>query len=131
MLVTFDFDDTLLMTRPDEEWGVVEDGPNTLVIEKMRAFLDAGHEVHIVTTRKAAGEEQDDSEPTRTAVRPFLQEHRLLDRIAGIHFTDGVPKADTIKRLGSNKHFDDDDHEIDNLPKGCIGVHVLTPLWDL
>jgi len=133
MIVTFDFDDTLLMTRPDEDAGIVEDGPNEENIAKMRAFLDAGHEVHIVTTRFRRQENTPDVDPwgrRDTSVRSFLRDHDLLDRVAGIHFTEGVVKTDTLRRVGSQMHFDDDDVELANLPESCEGVLVPTPLWD-
>ena len=123
--VTFDFDDTLLQTRWDpvtEE--AVECGPNLVMLQTMRAFLDMGHEVHIVTSRV----ERFESSPDRTSVRDFLVEHRL--HVDGVHFTNGDSKVDTLVKLGAFRHFDDDEEELDLLPNTIEGIWVPPhPSW--
>ena len=39
---TFDFDNTIMMTRPDDDWGEVVDGPNDKIIKLMRKYKKNG-----------------------------------------------------------------------------------------
>lgn len=95
-LITFDFDETL--TRPvfNEDEGFWESSllPNEDILRVLRTFTDAGHEVHIVTTRFHS------IEP-----REFAEAHGL--KISGIHFTEGKLKFKKLNELGSVLHFDD------------------------
>jgi len=118
MVVTFDFDDTLLRTVSDEDVGIREDGPNGPILMRLVDHIQAGDEVHIVTSRLERLEGTDDW----TTVAGFLTTHGLEG--LPVHFTDGDPKTETLARLGSKKHFDDDQWEIDTLPDGCEGVLV-------
>jgi len=118
MVVTFDFDDTLLWRRieRDEEGefiDVVDDGPNPEGLILLKQAINNGYKVYIVTTR---------SEKKREDTQNWLRKWNVLDKIAGIHFTDGKLKRDTLAELGSQIHYDDDIQELENLPSGCEGV---------
>jgi hypothetical protein len=122
VVVTFDFDDTLLWKRyeRDEDGEIVDvvvDGPNPEGLSLLRQAIRDGQEVHIVTTRY---------ERMRDDTVGWLRKWKVLDGIEGVHFTNGQLKRDTLARLGSQLHHDDDEDEIDNLPPGCRGL-VLYP----
>lgn len=124
MVITFDFDDTLLWTavERDADGEYLDHGPigkNPHVFPRLLQALDSGAEVHIVTSRRSR---------TRPEVLAWLEEWGVLDRLAGVHFTEGQLKHDTLERLGSEQHFDDDPEELAHLPRGCRGVRA--PLHD-
>jgi len=124
MVITFDFDDTLLWTavERDADGEYLDHGPigkNPHVFPRLLDALDSGAEVHIVTSRRSE---------TRPEVLHWLKRWGVLDRLAGVHFTEGQLKHDTLERLGSEQHFDDDPEELAHLPKGCLGVRA--PLHD-
>jgi len=117
-VVTFDFDDTLLWKRyvRDEDGEideVVVDGPNPEGLALLKRAISDGHEVHIVTTRY---------EKMRNDTIEWLGKWKVLDGIAKIHFTNGKLKRDTLAKIGSRLHHDDDEEELDNLPPGCRGI---------
>jgi hypothetical protein len=127
-IVSFDFDDTLAWNEVirDPVDGEIEDtvpaGVNPTIMPLLHAALDRGDEVHIVTTRHASRWRED------TLTR--LREWGVLDRLAGIHFTDGEWKAKTLAALRVQVHHDDDQDELDRLPPGCSGVLApLHPSW--
>ena len=118
MVITFDFDDTLLWKRfiRDEDGeieDVVVDGPNPEGLSHLKRAISDGHKVRIVTTRY---------ERTRDDTLGWLRKWGVLDGIEGVHFTNGQLKRDTLARVGSQLHHDDDEEELDNLPPGCRGV---------
>ena len=138
--VSFDFDDTLLMTVPNEDWGLLEAGPNEQVIAELRARAAAGDTVLIVTSRSEKAELQFQGRiglggqlgvniaPPRTPVLAFVAKHRLP--VNSVHFTNGEDKAPTLDALGVTKHWDDDEDELAVLPPHIEGVLVpVHPLW--
>jgi hypothetical protein len=130
MVITFDFDDTLLWkaVERDEDGEYLDHGPigeNPHVFPRLLDALDSGAEVHIVTSRRSE---------TKGEVMDWLDVWRKhnpqLRRLAGVHFTEGQLKHDTLARLGSQQHFDDDPEELAHLPEGCLGVRApLHPSW--
>jgi hypothetical protein len=124
-VVSFDFDDTLLQTLPNEDWGTVEGGPNEPVIAQLRAHAAAGDRVLIVTTRRGDFEDAPVAcLPRRTRVVDFVAEHDLPIAVEDIHFTNGSNKWWLLQHLGVTKHFDDDQDELDLLPETIEGVLV-------
>jgi len=131
MVVSFDFDDTLLLTRPCADWGTVGAGPNKPMLAALREHAAGGDAVIIVTTRNESrdAEAHKGMGPSRTPVSVFVALHGLP--VDSIHFTDGEHKAETLVALGVSKHFDDDDDELALLPEGIEGVLApLHPDWD-
>jgi hypothetical protein len=126
MVITFDFDDTLKLTKllRDEDGEYLDHGPigkNPHVFPRLLDALDSGAAVHLVTSRRSE---------TRPEVLHWLKRWGVLDRLAGVHFTEGELKHDTLERLGSRQHFDDDPEELAHLPEGCLGVRAqLHPSW--
>lgn len=117
-IVTFDFDDTLLTTVLTEDGFVEPGGPNEETLEALRRHVEAGDEVHIVTSRIETLE----TERAGVTVAGFVEAHGLP--VKGIHFTNGHWKVEAIQRLGSVKHFDDDLDELDRLQGICECVLV-------
>jgi hypothetical protein len=141
MVITFDFDDTLKLTKllRDEDGDIAgigyTDDQNPVVFPEFEAALDRGDEVHIVTSRMG-------SKKTKEKMQEWLRGKLIIrdekgkvltdrfKRLAGIHFTEGQLKHDTLARLGSRQHFDDDPEELAHLPEGCRGVRApLHPSW--
>jgi len=128
-VVTFDFDDTLLKTRYDEDWGIVEDGPKEDIISQLYTSKANGYIIYIVTSRFQ--EPSDKHYPAghpahRTDVQAFVSKHSLP--VDGIFFTNGNFKADTLIKLGSIKHFDDDPEEINTIKLKAPEIEtVLVP----
>ena len=130
--ITFDFDNTLLMTRPDENWGEVIDGPNLQIIQIMNKMKDAGARVLIVTSRKqrmeAMGGQEKDHPAYQPPVLDFIEDHntkyaKYADKQINyddIVFTDGDLKAETLVRVHSDFHFDDDEQEL--LAANNVGI---------
>jgi hypothetical protein len=121
MVITFDFDDTLRLTKlmRDEEGDIAGidysgDEPNPVVFPELEAALDRGDTVYVVTSR---------SEKTRAEVENWLKRKLITKtpsgkvlkdrfaRLAGIRFTGGDLKRDTLEELGSQLHYDDDEVE--------------------
>lgn len=107
-IVTSDYDDTLLFHQYDPELGTIIDfAVNTDLVHRLRAMIDRGVTVYIVTARDPAWE---DDTPLQTPPYRFVKEQNL--DVAGIYYTSGEFKAETLKRLGSELHFDDNEEEM-------------------
>ena len=122
LLVTFDFDDTLTMPRWDEEEELWMTGlePNKKTISAMKKFASNGYEVKIVTSRHGTSEH-------KKTVATFAKKHNLP--IKDIIFTNGKYKANTLERLKSALHYDDDTEEISRIKsKGIKVIHIKHPL---
>jgi acid phosphatase class B len=127
MVITFDFDDTLLYTKAvfDEE-GYYDHseivGKNPIVYPVFEKLLnDPKNKVYIVTTRSSSSRQKTEDQ---------LRKWGVLDKLAGIYFTDGQYKIRTLQALGSKLHFDDDEEEIARMPAGCKGMKIDPhPSW--
>ena len=148
MVITFDFDDTLLQSRAVFD----EDGdfdhkeylpdPNPEVWPELEAALERGDTVYIVTSR-TPGSRNYDSPWETVAGKPPTQEEDLkgwlrewrktwpiISKIRDVRFTSGALKRDTLTELGSQQHYDDDTEELAALPPGCEGVQAYPhPSW--
>ena len=121
-IVTFDFDDTLTLPHYDEEEELWTSGlePNKKTISALKKFASNGYEVKIVTSRHGTGKHKKD-------VAMFTKKHNLP--VKGIIFTNGKYKADTLERIGSVLHYDDDTEEISRIKsKGIKVIHIKHPL---
>ena len=118
----FDFDDTLTLPHYDEEEELWTTGlePNKKTISAMKKFASKGYEVKIVTSRHGTGNHKKD-------VATFTKKHNLP--VKDIIFTNGKYKADTLERIGSVLHYDDDTEEISRIKsKGIKVIHIKHPL---
>lgn len=103
-VVTVDFDDTIRMT----------DGtPNPIVIQKIKKYKADGAKVYIVTSRRS-------TDDNRLFISDFLDEENVMHD--GIHLTNTKVKWYTIKDLGSNMHFDDDNTEFRAIMDGIADL---------
>ena len=121
-IVTFDFDDTLTLPHYDEEEELWTAGlePNKKTISALKKFASKGYEVKIVTSRHGTGKHKKD-------VATFAKKHNLP--IKDIIFTNGKYKADTLERIGSVLHYDDDTEEISRIKsKGIKTIYIKHPL---
>lgn len=121
-IVTFDFDDTLTLPHYDEEEELWTSGlePNKKTISALKKFASNGYEVKIVTSRHGTGNHKKD-------VATFTKKHNLP--VKDIIFTNGKYKADTLERIGSVLHYDDDTEEISRIKsKGIKIIHIKHPL---
>ena len=133
--VTFDFDDTLTETHWNNTSECFEYvGPNKGIMAQLRNHLRQGDEVHIVTTRQGPAIDDDGTLKShgQPSISKFLTTHLTArDRrlIAGIHFTAGNLKTDTLLELNSIRHYDDDICELQALtdvPYQITCIHVST-----
>jgi hypothetical protein len=126
-IITFDFDDTLTQTQWDpanERFRYI--GPNRAMLKTLLQHVEVEDEAHIIVTR--LDPEFVDDPFSQPAPARWLQQ-QLGDqakRLAGVHYTSQDLKWRLIHELGSTKHYDDDQCEIDALPPGCVGVRVAT-----
>ena len=128
--ITFDFDNTIMMTRPDEDWGQVVDGPNKDVIKIMRDHKQKNHRVIVVTSRMKANETGGPYDPDHPAYMPSVAEYLEKQNVVvdQIIFTNGNLKVDKLIELGSDLHFDDDEEELDAADKeGIKTVQIRNP----
>ena len=129
MIVTFDFDDTLLFrsTEFDEDGDVIfphqviGDGRNPRGFNHLMHHIMDGDEVHIVTSRLKARLPEVEEWLTRWGVR---------NKIAGVHATNMQWKVSKLIELGSQRHFDDDIEELSRLPASIEAVRIKPhPSW--
>ena len=131
MRVTFEFDATLTHTIATwEEDGTLEDtefgGPNLVMVQALKACVENGHEVRVVTSR---------NESWSSDTHAKLELFGVLHLLAGVHHTNGEWKAQWCidNGLTPGKHFDDDREEMRkfaNLLPGTETVIVpLHPSW--
>jgi hypothetical protein len=129
MIVTFDFDDTLLYrTLEFDEDGdavfphrPVGDGRNPMGFYHLMEHLEASDEVHLVTSRMRN---------RLPEVEEWLRKWGVRDRFAGVHATNGQWKVSKLVELGSEVHYDDDKEELGRLPQSIRGQYIPPhPSW--
>jgi len=133
LTISFDVDGTLLKWKyydKIQRWAVGHE-PHTRVIKFLKKFHSLGHNVIIVTTRQ----DSDDAGMYKTyletqgeefrcypfiSVKQLIEEQRIPVAFENINFTNGKLKASTLKRLGVDKHYDDNIMEIEECM--CYGI---------
>ena len=128
--ITFDFDNTIMMTRPDEDWGQVVDGPNKDVIKLMKKHKQMGDQVIVVTSRMQRNETGGPYDPDHPAYMPSVAEYleKYGVEVDRVMFTDGDLKAETLAQINSDLHFDDDEEELNAADeKGIKTVQIRNP----
>ncbi len=114
-LATFDFDDTLTMpvySDEEERWKTGLQ-PNEKTISIMKKLKSKGFKIHIVTSRRGSSENKNE-------ISMFVKQHNLP--VEDVSFTNLNFKADTLEKMGSVLHFDDDPWEIERIEKKNIKV---------
>jgi len=120
-LATFDFDDTLVMPMWSDEDGywISSTNPNKKTISAMKKLHSKGFEIAIVTTRHGTSEH-------KKTIGTFVRKHGLP--VKRLIFTNGKWKADTLDKMGSILHYDDDKEEIKRIKaKGIKVVEIPHP----
>jgi ADP-ribose pyrophosphatase YjhB (NUDIX family) len=112
-IVTFDFDNTIAMSYMDlesEDPDFVFQGYNQPIIDMIRQHISNGDEVYIVTSRKKNKEDQDPDDMVPTHLKKLgLDSYFLPNRL---FYTNGRPKIDILRQIGSQIHWDDDVEEL-------------------
>ena len=129
-VITFDFDDTLALSHwGEEEDNWVHDGPHEQMIEKIKAYLgDPSITVYIVTSRFEKNEADALENQYQKSVREFIEEYGL--NVKDVFFTNGKPKIETLLKLGSSLHHDDDPGDILDAREHDIEAVVSDPNGD-
>ncbi len=114
-VITFDFDDTIVMSHmliEDNKPIFVFDGYNDKIIELIQSHIEKGDDIHIVTARSR---EKEDLFPNFT-VPMYLDKLSLSHYFTSerIHYTEGALKLEKLQELGSTLHYDDSLEEISN-----------------
>jgi hypothetical protein len=120
-LVTFDFDDTLTVPIKDKAgfWHSGGYQPNHEVIGMLLEKSTAGHPIAIVTSRPF-------TQTSKEKIRAFAQEHELP--VQEIVFTNLEWKADTLERMRSVLHYDDNPDELERIrEKGIEVIEIPHP----
>ena len=126
-VVTFDFDDTLALSHwGEEEDNWVHDGPQDKMIQEIKKFIEEPNtKVFIVTSRHQEHETRALKNPLQKSVKEFLDLHNI--NVDGVHFTDGKPKIETLLKLNSLRHHDDDPEDIRDAKENNIEAIVSDP----
>ena len=127
-IVTFDFDDTLSLSKWDHDLGFVYIGPHIPFINKLKQHNIKGDTVYIVTSRWESKEAEAETTPYQRSVQEFVDEHSLS--VDGIFFTNGKSKINTLIKLKSNVHHDDDLEDIEDAKAKGIEAVVSEPPYD-
>ena len=122
MVVTFDFDNTIALSHmvfdADGNVSYEFDGYNDTIVDKIKQHISNGDDVYVVTSRVQAKEGMfpEDTIPKhlqKLGLAEYFLPHRLF-------YTDGEEKIHTLRRLGSQMHWDDDVEEMVSLKSSEI-----------
>ena len=128
MRISFDFDGTLV----DEFGGHPANSQKDEVQGLVRKYLSQGHEVIIITKR--FGPENSD----KGIKNEHLEVQHLAKKlgIEKIYFTNREMKFSYIINLGVDRHFENDDYEVQLINQACkekehncLVVPVEDPYW--
>jgi len=125
MKISFDFDGVIGLHewdpkerdyKRDPKTGEIIEIFNKKIGQKIKDLRVEGHDIIVVTTRYAIWREETEQ---------FLEDNNLMGYIDEVHFTNGAWKANKLKKLGVEKHYDDNPQELRRLKyKGIKGVLV-------
>jgi len=110
--VTFDFDNTIAMSHMDlssEDVEYIFDGYNKPIINLIKKYINDGYDVHIVTSRHESKEGMFPDDTVRKHLDKLSLSHYFTPE--RVHYTNGSPKTETLNKLGSTLHYDDDMEE--------------------
>jgi hypothetical protein len=125
-IVSFDFDSTLLKYKYDTDYGQVVEGPSEQMIKKLKSYKNKGYKVYIVTARIDWGDQNFnygvsmDHPNYNPTPEEFVEQYKLP--VDGIYYTNNELKVDTLKELGVQIHYDDDEEEIEAAKDGGINA---------
>lgn len=128
MRISFDFDGTLV----DEFGGHPSNSQKDEIQGLVKKYLNQGHEVIIITKR--FGPENSD----KGIKNEHLEVQHLAKKlgIEKIYFTNREMKFSYIINLGVDRHFENDDYEVQLINQACkekehncLVVPVEDPYW--
>ena len=127
MVVTFDFDNTIAMSSMDivdDEVIYTFEGYNNDIVDKIRDHIRLGDDVFIVTSRVKTKEDlfPEDTIPKHLE-KLGLHGYFLPNRL---YYTDGQPKLQVLRQIGTELHWDDDVEEMISLKNA--GIPYESPL---
>ena len=135
MNVSFDFDSTVarFVLGPSCIKRCIRPDPDA--VRLMRLHHEAGHNVHIITSRKEKREKHLPTvdpvtgELVRPRVLQFLRDHGLMGMVSSVNFTNDQLKGHSavMFNLGIRVHYDDREEELMSLPPEVIGI----PAWEM
>jgi len=113
-VATFDFDDTLKFTDTKSA---------TAMVEAARELSSRGTQIYIVSSRKNSWENM-------LEITQFIKENDLPISPSplndqGVHLTNFADKLDTLVKLGSQMHFDDDPQEFEVIQRGDTEIKMM------
>jgi len=100
MLISFDFDDTLMIHDVDQDYSY----PNMDMIKKLKEYVKNKDKVIIISTRLTEHKQDIDD---------FIKLYELP--VNEVYCTEHNWKRNTLKKLGVDIHFDDNEDEIKRL----------------
>lgn len=116
MIVSFDFDDTIMVKKKDKDGKEHSERMCPWTKNQIKKEQDAGNKVIIVTSRTGPGPAFGyDNKDVLKAAKEL--------NIDDVYFTQGEKKVETLLDLGVEKHYDNDQSELDainNHPKSKI-----------
>jgi len=121
-VVTFDFDDTLVL-------GIYEDFVlkkikiRREIVNKMKKYISKGYKVYIITSRSFSAEKTFDKK--QISIQEFLRREKIKLDKKQIIYTNGANKKSTLLSLNSTLHFDDDPVEWAELEDAGIPVYKV------
>jgi FMN phosphatase YigB (HAD superfamily) len=111
VLVTFDFDDTLVF---------VGERPNEPVLAELRRVLDQGHDAAVVTARTRARDLQGDH---GVPIPAWLRAWGLQ---VPVYYTDEGLKGRLLAELGSSLHYDDHPAQLASAHRHGVRTYAVT-----
>jgi len=140
-IVTFDFDDTLALShwgKEEDDW--VHDGPHQEMVDRLMNYHEKKYNIYIVTSRHEEIQDENGKWHTfdskRKPPKKYIEEYQMPIwefvkknnlPIKDVYFTNGKPKIDTLLKLKSEIHHDDDLDDIEDAEKNDIKGIISKP----
>ena len=124
--ISFDWDNTIAMSymidsKSNSELPIYNfQEYNDNIINLIKDYYSQGIELHIVTSRKTSLEEYYPEDSVKYQLKLLNLDHIFPSE--RVHFTEGKLKAELLKKLGINLHYDDSIEEILNCKRQGIAV---------
>ena len=125
-IVSFDVDGTLIKYTFNKTRNHIFAGqePNHEIINILKNHVAGGDKVIIVTSRNKFDDESTDEETSVfISVKDFCKKYDIV--VDSINYTNGHLKAEMLKNLNVDLHYDDNDEEIYWAREaGILAIHI-------
>lgn len=124
--ISFDWDNTIAMSymidsKSNSELPIYNfQEYNNYIIKLIKDYYSQGIELHIVTSRKTSLEEYYPEDSVLYQLKILKLDHIFPSE--RVHFTEGKLKAELLKKIGIELHYDDSIEEILNCKRKGINV---------